>query len=244
MIDKDLTYCIHSGLRFELARKMLPPTLPLELLDAVLLVCPDKVAFKFSVGLRRLHVRDRFIPRLPAATPKKACQHGRVELLQWWWARHGKLLRQPLVFDECMKLAAKHGKVSVLDWFHDNLDVSSYIETHGAVVLEVAAHTGRKEVFEWWIKKGLPNEEVDVIDIASTEGHVELLDYISQNFVNPPYTFSSIYFACKQGHVDCLEWWEKGVLKLPQPWLMIGSVLSDQVVRSWWDRNYGSRLNI
>ena len=215
-------------------------TFPLEILDLILFLLPKVIAFRCAVNFRRLHVRDVLLPLLERTTPYHACRRGQLELLQWWcnetrWRSNQSSLEEEVAI--CVEAAASNGNVNIIDWLYRTKYHVVIIE-HRDHILRSAARFGHLDVFKWWIRGSLPSKNVDVIDIATASGSLAIVDFVARNFRDPVYSFEGIYFACKAGHLECLKWWEQGVLPLPKFWIRVGSVLKEPWVREWWERNY------
>ena len=60
----------------------------------------------------------------------------------------------------------------------------------------------------------IPKIRKNVLDYASANGHVEILDWWKASRLELEYTEDAIYWACTKGHVAVMDWWKASGLEL------------------------------
>ncbi|KAJ5168587.1 uncharacterized protein N7482_004181 [Penicillium canariense] len=173
-----------------------------------------------------------------------ASRAGFIHVLNWWL--HSGL---PLRYSErALESASAEGRVAVLDWWKT---ASANAPIHKPLPLKVgksvllAAQSGRAASLAWWDASGIPYSHAEnVARIASTHGHVHVLDFWHR-LKGPKMIFDNqvLVGPTKNGHVHVLQWWKDCGLRVEFKTCDIEEALEDAVsgadsrVRPWWERN-------
>lgn len=173
-----------------------------------------------------------------------ASRAGFLHVLNWWL--HSGL---PLRYSErALEAASAEGRVAVLDWWKT---ASANAPTHKPLPLKVgksvllAAQSGRTASLAWWDASGIPYSHAEnVARIASTHGHVHVLDFWYR-LKGPKMIFDNqvLVGPTKNGHDHVLQWWKDCGLRVEFKTCDIEEALEDAVsgadgrVRRWWGRN-------
>ena len=78
-----------------------------------------------------------------------------------------------------------------------------------------------------------------VMDMASTAGHVEVLDWWARHQPEIKYDRQAMYHASCHGNVDVLQWWLDSGLQLSfDPDVLVGATRHNRPeVLEWWDKS-------
>jgi hypothetical protein len=162
-----------------------------------------------------------------------------------WWLDSGLPLRYS---ERALESASAEGQVAVLDWWKT---ASAKSSPYNPVPLKVgksvllAAQSGRTESLAWWDASGIPYSHAEnVARIASTHGHVHVLDFWHR-LKGPKMIFDNqvLVGPTKNGHDHVLQWWKDCGLRVEFKTCDIEEALEDAVsgtderVRHWWERN-------
>jgi len=112
--------------------------------------------------------------------------------------------------------------------------------------ISYATQSGSLPTLRWWSESSIafPHEDT-VAKLASTHGHVHILDFW-RKLRGEKMLFDNqvLVGATKMGHADVLEWWKKSGLRVEYKTCDIEEALEDgvegekgRVVRRWWARN-------
>uniref|UniRef100_A0A6C0E6H9 Ankyrin repeat protein n=1 Tax=viral metagenome TaxID=1070528 RepID=A0A6C0E6H9_9ZZZZ len=169
-----------------------------------------------------------------------ACGLGKFDILELWKASKTPISNIDLV----LEFASGCGRVDVLNW----LDKSGFELNPTMNVIGSTISYGHVDVLKWWIEKvGMTRLEKYVLDSylmqiavdkASTNGHVEMLDYLKKIGLlkHGDYTKDAIDQASGKGHTNVLEWWHNSglALKYSENAIDIASWNGRTNVLNWW----------
>lgn len=145
-----------------------------------------------------------------------ACIYNHPNVLEWYFNKNKNFEKDTC--EEKIVFACFHGNTDVLDWFH-----SKNILKYNYNALNFAVIKNRINIIYWFIDH--PEYEFkcnsSAIMHASENGNIEILDLLIKhskylkNLVKPPHTHIfiqcycySIKCACKNGHINVLEWFK------------------------------------
>ncbi|KAG2015717.1 hypothetical protein CC2G_008961 [Coprinopsis cinerea AmutBmut pab1-1] len=176
--------------------------------------------------------------------PIKASRHGRINVLNWW--KHGFQSHPDLVpapeassISEAVDGASRNGQVASLDWWLNHGPTFDYTEA----ALEYASAKNQLAVLDWWKEqytlKGVPLKIGRVMDMASTAGHVEVLEWWATSQLEFKYDRHALQHASCHGKVEVLQWWLGSGLQLifDQEALTGATRHNRPEVLEWWDKS-------
>ncbi|KAJ5290895.1 hypothetical protein N7478_000146 [Penicillium angulare] len=173
-----------------------------------------------------------------------ASRAGFLHVLDWWLSS-GLSLKYS---ERALESASAEGRVAVLDWWRA---ASAKAPRNKPLPMKVgksvllAAQSGRTASIAWWDASGIPYSHAEnVARIASTHGHVHVLDFWYR-LKGPKMIFDNqvLVGPTKNGHDHVLQWWKDCGLRVEFKTCDIEEALEDAVsgaderVRSWWERN-------
>ncbi|KAJ5720418.1 uncharacterized protein N7483_008352 [Penicillium malachiteum] len=162
-----------------------------------------------------------------------------------WWLYSGLQLKYS---ERALESASAEGRVAVLDWWKA---ASAKAPRHKPLPMKVgksvllAAQSGQTASLAWWDASGIPYSNAEnVARIASTHGHVHVLDFWYR-LKGPKMIFDNqvLVGPTKNGHDHVLQWWKDCGLRVEFKTCDIEEALEDAApgadvrVRSWWERN-------
>ncbi|KAJ6008501.1 hypothetical protein N7540_012477 [Penicillium herquei] len=162
-----------------------------------------------------------------------------------WWLHSGLQLKYS---ERALESASAEGRVVVLDWWKA---ASAKAPRHKPLPMKVgksvllAAQSGQNASLAWWDASGIPYSNAEnVARIASTHGHVHVLDFWYR-LKGPKMIFDNqvLVGPTKNGHDHVLQWWKDCGLRVEFKTCDIEEALEDAApgadvrVRSWWERN-------
>ncbi|KAJ5627016.1 hypothetical protein N7528_004443 [Penicillium herquei] len=162
-----------------------------------------------------------------------------------WWLSSGLQLKYS---ERALESASAEGRVAVLDWWKA---ASAKAPRHKPLPMKVgksvllAAQSGQTASLAWWDASGIPYSNAEnVARIASTHGHVHVLDFWYR-LKGPKMIFDNqvLVGPTKNGHDHVLQWWKDCGLRVEFKTCDIEEALEDAApgadirVRSWWERN-------
>lgn len=176
--------------------------------------------------------------------PIKASRHGRTAILSWWkhgFENHPDLITppQPGTIAEAIHAACRGGRVTSLEWWITSGLPLEYSEA----ALEYASARSKIIVLDWWKHQfkssGLPLKIGRVMDMASTAGHVKVLEWWAASQLEFKYDRYALYHASCHGKVEVLQWWLGSGLQLvfDQDALTGATRHNRPEVLEWWDRS-------
>lgn len=173
-----------------------------------------------------------------------ASRAGFIHVLDWW-LHSGLQLRYS---ERALESASAEGRVAVLDWWKaasTNAPRNKPIAMKVGKSVLLAAQSGRTASLAWWDASGIPYSHAEnVARIASTHGHVHVLDFWYR-LKGPKMIFDNqvLVGPTKNGHDHVLQWWKDCGLRVEFKTCDIEEALEDAVsgadvrVRAWWERN-------
>ncbi|OSX61629.1 hypothetical protein POSPLADRAFT_1181682 [Postia placenta MAD-698-R-SB12] len=176
--------------------------------------------------------------------PITASLHGRTAVLLWWKhtrEQHPEILPPPKQSSvaEAIDGASRNGQVASLDWWLFSGLPLEFTET----ALESASAKNQILVLNWWKQqftaRGLPLKIGRVMDMASTAGHVEALEWWARSALDFKYDRQALYHASCHGKVDVLQWWlNSGLQLIFDPDALTGATRHNRPdVLEWWDKS-------
>jgi hypothetical protein len=197
-----------------------------------------------------------------------ASRSGFVHVLDWW-QKSGLPLRYT---EAALEQASSSGHINVLEWWKIAADLHCGDSSHpGTPVsgesphvrpvsyqrppairlkpgksISYATQSGSLPVLKWWANSGIPfHHEETLAKLASTHGHVHLLEYWhSLRGEKMLFDNQVLVGATKMGHRDVLEWWKRSGLRVEYKTCDIEEALEDgdegprgEEVKRWWARN-------
>ncbi|TFK44872.1 hypothetical protein BDQ12DRAFT_661523 [Crucibulum laeve] len=176
--------------------------------------------------------------------PIKASRHGRITVLSWWkhgFEQHPDLIPPPATgsIAEAVDGASRNGQVASLDWWLDCGHPFEYTEA----ALEYASAKNQLAVLDWWKRqhkeRGLPLKIGRVMDMASTAGHVDVLEWWATSQLEFKYDRHALQHASCHGKVEVLEWWlGSGLQMIFDQEALTGATRHNRPeVLEWWDKS-------
>ncbi|KAI0034695.1 hypothetical protein K488DRAFT_77097 [Vararia minispora EC-137] len=191
--------------------------------------------FRHHRALFRRTFRNGLIPVL-------AMHHGRVQVLDWWLARHRECpvdvpLPDPTATADAIDGASRVGSVASLEWW-----LQAGLPVHYTdAALENASAKNRLAVLDWWRanRERLPLKVGRVMDAASSAGAVDALAWWARSGLDYTYDRLALYHASCQGRIDVLQWWlTSGQQLFFDGDALIGATRHNKPeVLEWWDRS-------
>ncbi|KAI0918976.1 hypothetical protein AcW1_003520 [Taiwanofungus camphoratus] len=178
--------------------------------------------------------------------PIIASLHGRTAVLSWW--KHAReqypdilSLPKPCSVADAIDGASRNGQVAALDWWLYSEIPLGYTE----VALETASAKNQLAVLAWWKQHSvgephrLPLKIGRVMDMASTAGHVDVLEWWARSQLEFKYDKQALYHASCHGKVDVLQWWlGSGLQLIFDPDALTGATRHNRPeVLEWWDKS-------
>jgi hypothetical protein len=230
---------------------------------------PDKASSVFG----RLEILD-FWQTSPSFLSKEyttealdgASASGFVHILEWWY-KAGLPLRYS---EAALEQASSNGHIAVLEWWkraadnsrieaeHSNASTSSSeksipnppqvpsLRLKPGKSVAFATQYGYLPVLKWWAESGIPFPHEDTVaKLASTYGHVHLLEYWkSLRGEKMLYDNQILVGPSRMGHSEVLEWWKRSGLRVEYKTCDIEEALEDgdegpkgEAVKRWWAKN-------
>ncbi|TEB30308.1 hypothetical protein FA13DRAFT_1733611 [Coprinellus micaceus] len=177
--------------------------------------------------------------------PIKASRYGRIKILSWWkhvFEQHPDLIPPPTVksIEEAVDQASRCGQLTSLDWWLKDYGHSlEYTE----LALEYASAKKQIAILDWWKEQhkalGVPLKIGRVMDVASTAGHVEVLEWWATSQLEFNYDRHALHHASCHGKVEVLQWWLGSGLQLlfDQEALTGATRHNRPEVLEWWDKS-------
>lgn len=182
-----------------------PPRLPLEIIDKVIdkvieRIPDKKEAYKAAVGLRRIYIRDKLIPRMRYATMNSASKKGQVELLDWWKTGPETHYTETALCD-----ASRYGHIDVLEWWRKS---GLELKALPSVCLDMASEQGHVAVLEWWKSSGIELEcPLWALSRAIQDKQLKVLQWWESSGLDLKLSGSERFDAQVCGDAEVLEWW-------------------------------------
>ncbi|KAG6902366.1 hypothetical protein C0995_000928 [Termitomyces sp. Mi166 len=171
--------------------------------------------------------------------PIKASRHGRTDVLSWWkhgFEQHPHLIPPPTQGSvaEAIDGASRNGQVVSLDWWLNWGRPLEYTEA----ALEQASAKNRVPLQQHKLT-GLPLKIGRVMEMASTAGHVQVLEWWAASRLEPKYDHYAMQHASCHGKVEVLEWWLRSGLqvKFDHDALTGATRHNRPEVLEWWDKS-------
>jgi hypothetical protein len=176
--------------------------------------------------------------------PIKASRHGRISVLSWWkhgFEQHPDLVPPPAPGSvaEAVDGASRNGQILSLDWWLNCGRPFEYTEAS----LEYASAKNQIAALDWWKRQhkasGLPLKIGRVMDMASTAGHVDVLEWWASSQLELKYDRHALQHASCHGKVEVLQWWLGSGLQLifDQEALTGATRHNRPEVLEWWDKS-------
>lgn len=185
-----------------------------------------------------------------------ASRAGFVHVLEWWY-KSGLPLRYT---EAALEQASAKGHIDVLEWWknasmQEHADAEEpYMSSLSVTPLRLkpgksisyATQSGSLPTLRWWANSSIPYSHEDTVaKLASTHGHVSVLDFwLSLKGEKTIFDNQVLVGATKMGHSNVLEWWKQSGLRVEYKTCDIEEALEDGVegrqgerVRRWWARN-------
>ena len=216
---------------------------------------PTKLGASLAVRFAYVHVLEYFFTQHRSIflhvykndlLPIRASLHGRVAVLSWWKRAHEQHpdvipLPSPAHVAEAIDGASRNGQVASLDWWLHSGFPLEYTEA----ALEYASAKNQLAVLAWWKQQAtvptsrLPLKIGRVMDLASTAGHVDVLEWWARSQLDFKYDKQALYHASCHGKVEVLQWWLGSGLQLifDQDALTGATRHNRPDVLEWWDRS-------
>jgi hypothetical protein len=172
-----------------------------------------------------------------------------------WWYNSGLPLKWT---DAALEQASSQGHILVLQWWKEHsryratprpTDTKSScpdLELKVGKSLTYATQSGCLPALRFWVSSSIPFAHEDSLaKIASTHGHVSILDFW-RTLRGEKILFDNqvLVGPTKMGHAAVLEWWKRSGLRVEYKTCDIEEALEDGVegergeaVRRWWARN-------
>lgn len=176
--------------------------------------------------------------------PTKASRHGRIPVLSWWKhvvEQHSDLIPPPAPGSvaEAVDGASRNGQVVSLDWWLNCGPHFDYTEA----ALEYAGSKNQIAVLDWWKQqyttRNLTLKIGRVMDMASTAGHVEVLEWWATSQIEFKYDRLALQHASCHGKVEVLDWWlGSGLQMIFDQEALVGATRHNRPeVLEWWDKS-------
>ncbi|ORZ33108.1 hypothetical protein BCR44DRAFT_35910 [Catenaria anguillulae PL171] len=164
-----------------------------------------------------------------------ASSAGHVDVLKHWNSR--------VIFGHAPEAAlvgaSKHGHVQVLDWWYNHSPTS--FKCPPAALL-AAAQAGHVNVLRWWKDHGYQFAKdqvpVELMDLASKEGCVEVLEWINiESDLDLVYSASAMDWAAAKGYMFVLEWWVDSEMDIKvHHFVDWACVMGKLNILVWWEK--------
>ena len=176
--------------------------------------------------------------------PIKASQYGRASILSWWkhgFEHHPDLIPppKPESVADAIDGASRQGQIVSLDWWVDSGIPLEYTDA----ALEYASAKNQIAVLDWWKRKnetsGLPLKIGRVMDMASTAGCVEALEWWATSQLESKYDRHALQHASCHGKIEVLDWWLGSGLQLTfDHEALTGATRHNRPeVLDWWNKS-------
>ncbi|KAI8802475.1 hypothetical protein BJ742DRAFT_743647 [Cladochytrium replicatum] len=186
---------------------MHPQTLPIELIDEILILLGLWIgransAYKISVFLRRNQVQFALAPYITLPSMDEASRRGLVRVLDLHLTSRRPCVYSPLAMD----WASYAGHIDVLEWWKSSGLELKYSEW----ALDQASESGNVEILQWWKDSGL-ELRTNGFEMyrATVHGRVNVLQWWRESGISwerQEYA-KSIEEAYALGHKDAVLWW-------------------------------------
>ena len=176
-----------------------------------------------------------------------ASKAGLVHVLDWW-LYSGLPLRYT---EAALEQASSKGNIEVLNWWlrasqRPVDDRTPPLRLKVGKSLIFAVQNAHASTLLWWANCGIPTaHEEPVVRIASTNGHVEMLQLWKEaKGEKMQFDNQVLVGATKHGHAEVLEWWKWSGYRVEYKTCDVEEALEDSLggtgevrVRAWWARN-------